>query len=47
MISIDSYEEEIIKEKLMSEKITKAKQGVQVFGSDVLFSFEKNNKNEF
>ena len=47
MISIDLYEKEIIKEKLISGKITKAQQGIRVFGSNVQFGFEKNNKNEF
>ena len=46
MISIASYEKEIIKERLMSGKITKAQKGIRAFGSNVLFGYEKNNKNE-
>ena len=46
MISIASYEKEIIKERLMSGKITKAQKGIRAFGSNVLFGYQKNNKNE-
>ena len=35
MISIASYEKEIIKERLMSGKITKAQKGIRAFGSKV------------
>jgi len=46
MISIASYEKEIIKERLMSGKITKAQKGIRAFGSNVLFGYQKNNNNE-
>ena len=46
MISIASYGKEIIKERLMSGKITKAQKGIRAFGSNVLFGYQKNNKNE-
>ncbi len=46
MISIASYEKEIIKERLMSGKITKAQKGIRAFSSNVLFDYEKNNNNE-
>ena len=46
MISIASYEKEIIKERLMSGKITKAQKGIRAFGSKVLFGYSKNSKGE-
>ena len=39
MISIASYEKEIIKERLMFGKITKAQKGIRAFGSNVEFVY--------
>ena len=44
MISIASYEKEIIKERLMSGKITKAQKGIRAFGSNVLFGYRKKTR---
>ena len=46
MISIASYKKEIIKERLMSGKITKAQKGIRALGSKVLFGYSKNTNGE-
>ena len=46
MFSIALYEKEIIKERLMSGQITKAQKSIRAFGSNMLFGYQKNNKNE-